>query len=60
MTLLLDLAFIPETNKPVTDQGLEKTQTLSSQEDTSLITETIGSNNVHCMSHSTVKNICMY
>ena len=43
MTLLLDLAFIPKTRKPVTDQGLEETQTQSSQEETSLITKTTGS-----------------
>ena len=33
MTLLLDLAFIPKTLKPVTDQGLEETQTKSSKEE---------------------------
>ena len=43
MTLLLDLAFIPKVRKPVTDQGLEETQTQSSREKTSLITETTGS-----------------
>ena len=60
MTLLLDQAFIPETSKPVTDQGLEETHTSSSQEETSVITETTGSNSVHYISHSTVKIICMY
>ena len=69
MTLLLGLAFIPKTRKPVTDQGLEETQTKSSQQEPiPLISETTGSNNndvvtqdsVHCISHSTVKIICMY
>ena len=41
MTLLLDLAFIPKTHKPVTDQGLEETQTQFSQR--SFIIETTGS-----------------
>ena len=44
MSLLLDLAFRSNNNKAVTDQGLQKTQKLSSQEKTSLISETIGSN----------------
>ena len=41
MTLLLGQVFIPEASKPVTNQGL------SSQEETSLITETTGSNTRH-------------
>ena len=44
LTLLLDLPFILKTCKPVTDQGFEETQTQPSQEETSLIAETIGSN----------------
>ena len=43
MILLLDLAFIPKTHKPLTDQGLKEAQTQSNQEETSLITETTGS-----------------
>ena len=42
MTLLLDLAFIPKACKPVSDQGLKEAQTQSSQEETSLISESIG------------------
>ena len=43
MTLLLDLAFIPEARKPVTDQGLEETLPQSNQEDSiPLISETTG------------------
>ena len=42
MTLLIDLAFIPETHKPVTDKGQEETQTQSSQQETSLVTESPG------------------
>ena len=49
MTLLLDLAFILKVRKPVTDRGLEKTQTQSSQKEMSLITETTGSNIKHCL-----------
>ena len=42
--MLLDLAFISKNNKLITDQGLEKTQTPSSQEDIPHNTETTGSN----------------
>ena len=50
MTLLLDLAFRPKISKPATYQGLvlEETQTQSSQEETPLITETTGTNTIHC------------
>ena len=40
--LLLDLTFIPKARKPVTDQGLEETQTKSNQEEST--PETLGSN----------------
>ena len=53
MTLLLDLAFISKVRKPVTDQGVEETQTQSSQEETSLITKTTGSNTIHCLLYIT-------
>ena len=33
MALLIELAFIPKVQKPLTDQGLEDTQTTSSQEE---------------------------
>ena len=33
MALLLELAFMPKAQKPLTDQGLEDTQTKSSQEE---------------------------
>ena len=42
MTMLLDLAFIPKTSKPVTDQRPEETLVQPIQEETSLITETTG------------------
>ena len=42
MTLLLDLAFIPKIRKPVTDQGVEETQTKSIQEESTH--ETTGNN----------------
>ena len=38
MTLLPDLAFIPKARKPVTDQGLEETQTKSIQEESTPVT----------------------
>ena len=38
MTLLLDIAFIPKAHKPVTDQGLEETQTKSIQEESTPVT----------------------
>ena len=42
MSSLLDLAFIPKAHKPVTDQGLEETQKIFNQEEST--PETIGSN----------------
>ena len=42
MTLLLDLAFISRTSKPVTDEGPEETQIKSSQEESKH--ETTGNN----------------
>ena len=44
--MLLDVAFTSKTHKPLTDQGLEETQTKSSQEDKSTpsIIKTTGNN----------------
>ena len=44
--ILLDVVFTTKTHKPLTDQGLEETQTKSSQEDKSTpsIIETTGNN----------------
>ena len=44
--MLLDVAFTSKTHKPLTDQGLEETQTKFSQEDESIpsIIETTGNN----------------
>ena len=43
MVLLLELAFIPKVQKPLSDQGLEDTQIKSSQEEsTPPISEYVG------------------
>ena len=43
MALLLELAFIPKVQNPLTDQGLEDTQTKSSQEESRpFISEHVG------------------
>ena len=46
LLMFLDVPFTSKTHKPLTDQGLEETQTKSIQEDEStlFIIETTGSN----------------
>ena len=48
MTLSLDLVLIPTVHKPVTDQGLEETQTQLHQDQITpyKTSETTGNNNI--------------